>query len=187
MTHVLLLATRDVIAYPDGEPRVTSRRGATLLGDLPGGSVTAAILVEDVLAEPSWDTSVATMLALVRRARTALTHDGFTGVVVTHGLDTIEETALLTDLVLGEAARHGNVPVTLFSTIQELTSWDIPAASRARTSASSLEDLTATDGLAAAIGAIGARGLPAAKAPYALMAALSTGGVSRCREWFSKL
>ena len=121
MTHVLLLATHDVIAYPDGEPRVTSRRGATLLGDLPGGSVTAAILVEDVLAEPSWDTSVATMLALVRRARTALTHDGFTGVVVTHGLDTIEETALLTDLVLGEAARHGNVPVTLFSTIQELT------------------------------------------------------------------
>jgi L-asparaginase len=321
MPRVLLLATGDVIAYPGAGRESRLAGGTTLLGDLPRGSVTAEVVVEDVLAEPSWDTSVATMLALARRARTALTHDGFAGVVVTHGLDTVEETAFLTDLVLGEAAWHGrvvftgaarrrgapdadgphnlacsiadaidpalhgaviclagevhrarwatvvdarsprglsshpcpilarvvngdvhatspppprppvlagepetdvalittypgmdaallsvvvdggsrgvvlegtgqgNVPVTLFSTIQELTSWDIPVvvASRARTSASSLEDLTAPDGLAAAVGAIGARGLPAAKARYALMAALSTGGVSRCREWFGRL
>jgi L-asparaginase len=63
--------------------------------------------------------------------------------------------------VVLEGTGQGNVPVTLFSTIQELTSWDIPVvvASRARTSASSLEDLTAPERLAAAVGAIGARGL----------------------------
>jgi L-asparaginase len=77
----------------------------------------------------------------------------------------------------------------VFSTIDELTSWDIPVvvASRARAGSTSLEDLTAPHGLAAAVGAIGARGLPATKARYALMAALSTGGVTRCREWFSRL
>lgn len=321
MPRVLLLATGDVIAYPGNDGDACLARGADLLTDLPRGSVTAEVVVEDVLAEPSWDTSVGTMLALARRARTALAHDGFAGIVVTHGLDTIEETAFLTDLVLGELARlgrvvftgaarrrgapdadgphnlacsiaaatdpalrgavvclagevhsarwatvvdahsprgltshtcpilapvvngdvhvtspppprppalagepesdvalittypgmdaallsvvvdggsrglvlqgtgRGNIPVTLFSTIHELTSWDIPVvvASRARTSASPLGDLTAPDGLAAAVGAIGARGLSAAKARYALMAALSTGGVSRCREWFSRL
>jgi L-asparaginase len=52
------------------------------------------------------------MLALARRARSALTQDGFAGVVVTHGLDTIEETAFLTDLVLGKAAGHDPVVFT---------------------------------------------------------------------------
>ena len=91
--------------------------------------------------------------------------------------------------VVLEGTGQGNVPVTLFSAIQELTSWDIPVvvASRARTRRFLARGPDRPDGLAAAVGAIGARGLPAAKARYALMAALSTGGVSRCREWFSKL
>jgi L-asparaginase len=112
MPRVLLLATGDVIADQGGVRDPGLAAGATLLDDLPRGSVTADVVVEDVLAEPSWDTSVSTMLALARRARSALTQDGFAGLVVTHGLDTIEETAFLTDLVLGKAAGHDPVVFT---------------------------------------------------------------------------
>ncbi|TWF77103.1 hypothetical protein FHX44_113007 [Pseudonocardia hierapolitana] len=93
--------------------------------------------------------------------------------------------ALLTTVVdLGsrsvvlEGAGPGNVPVDLLATIGELRDWGIPTviASRARHASSRLEDLGPPDGLAAGVGAIGARGLPAHKARYALMAALGGAG-----------
>ncbi|ALG11621.1 hypothetical protein AOZ06_36370 [Kibdelosporangium phytohabitans] len=86
------------MAYLTDPPGVAT--GAQLLrgiADVPGVDVT----VEDVMAEPSWDTSPATMLAIARRARSALV-EGFDGVVVTHGVDTLEETAFLTELVVGQ-------------------------------------------------------------------------------------
>lgn len=321
MPRVLLLATGDVIAYSIGSEHPGLARGAALLGDLPPGALAADVVVEDVLAEPGWDTSPATMLALARRVRSALLDDGVAGVVVTHGLDTIEDAAFLVDLVLGDAAHRGgvvltgavrprdalspdgprnlasavaaacspavrgvgavlclgeelhaarwatlvdahspvglssaphgvlarvhdgavhpccappprppalggepdaevaliktypgmdaallstvvdrgsrgvvlegtgagNVPAELFTTIHELTSWDVPVvvASRARTHGTL--DGPVPGGLAAAVGAIGARGLRATAARYALMAALTTGGVEACRAWFAAL
>lgn len=95
---LLLLATGDTIAQQPRLARVAT--GAQLLARVPAADVE----VEDVLAEPSWDTSPATMLALARRVRTALREDGFTGVVVAHGVDTMAETAFLTELVAGPGA-----------------------------------------------------------------------------------
>ncbi|GAA3076260.1 asparaginase [Streptosporangium carneum] len=323
MKRVLLLATGDVIAYSSRPGRSGIATGARLLETVPPDALAAEVVVEDVLAEPSWDTSPSTMLLLARRARAAILDQGFDGVVITHGTDTMEETAFLVDLLAGRAARQGaivltgamrplddlsadgprnlasslraaadpalrgagvvvcvndelhaarwatvvdaanvsafssaphpvlgrvidgrvelsatppgrpptvagdpesdvaliktypgmdsalltaavdagargvvlegtgmaNVPVSLFTTIIELTEWGIPVvvASRSRTGPVSLEDLPFGMGLAAKMGAIGARGLAPAKARVALMVALGTGGVEAVRDWFARL
>jgi L-asparaginase len=106
--RVLLLATGDTIAQQPGLSHVAS--GKELLALV--GPVAAEVVVEDVLAEPSWDTSVSTLLAIARRAHAALTEDGFDGVVVTHGVDNLEETAFLTDLLVGPAAALGGIVFT---------------------------------------------------------------------------
>lgn len=94
---LLLVSTGDTIAHrADGV--ADGRELLELAGPPP-----MRVVVEDVLAEPSWDTSVSTQLALARRVRKALAEDEFDGVVVTHGVDSIEETAFLTDLIAGPA------------------------------------------------------------------------------------
>lgn len=280
MTRLLLLATGDTIAQQPGLARVAT--GADLLALVGASDVDA----EDVLAEPSWDTSPATMLSLARRVRVALREDGYTGVVVTHGVDTMAETAFLTELVAGgpvvftgavrylddpatdgprnltdalaavrtvrgatlclagelhaprwatftgagftsapfptdplpsaagdpesnvaliktypgmpeallrtavdlgargivlEGTGAGNVPVELFTTIAELTEWDIPVVIASRT------HWRGEPGLAATIGAISSRGLPPDQARVALMVALAAGGVREVRHWFTHL
>ncbi|TDP95126.1 asparaginase [Labedaea rhizosphaerae] len=86
---LLLIATGDTLAHLDGAVAT----GADLLAGL---SVPADdVVAEDVLAEPSWDTSPGTMLGIARRVAGAHAD----GVVVTHGLDTLEQTALLTELI----------------------------------------------------------------------------------------
>lgn len=323
MKRVLLLATGDTIAQSlrPGHEAVAS--GTDLLATIPADMLKAQVSVEDVMAEPSWDTSPSTMLGLASRARSAVLEDGYDGVVITHGTDTLEDTAFLVDLLAGPAPRNGgivltgairalddlsadgprnlassiaaaadpalreagavvclndelhaarwvtqldattvagftsapfdmlgrvvegrverlaaapprapdpvgepepdvaliktypgidpvlltaivdagargivlegtgvaNVPVGLFTAINELTEWDIPVviASRCRTSRAPLEDLRLGTGLAGKIGAIGARGLSAAKARSALMVALGGGGVAAVRDWFGRL
>jgi len=109
MPRLLLLATGDTLAQVrhGSPPRIAD--GAELLTRVTAPEGTE---VEDVRAEPSWDTSPGTQLLLARRARSALLDDGYDGVVITHGLDTIEETAFLTDVLLGPAADLGAVVLT---------------------------------------------------------------------------
>ncbi|HEX8627293.1 MAG TPA: asparaginase [Catenuloplanes sp.] len=86
--------------------------GAQLLETVPAELITAQVVVEDMLAEPSWDMSPASMLGIARRVRSAIGYDGFDGVVVTHGTDTVEETAFLADLLAGPAASIGGIVFT---------------------------------------------------------------------------
>ena len=110
--QVLLLATKDTMAYSRRPGNEAVASGAQLLATVPSDLLAAAVTVEDVLAEPSWDMSPGTMLALARRARSAILHDGFDGVVITHGTDALEDTAFLTDLLAGPAAMSGAIVLT---------------------------------------------------------------------------
>jgi L-asparaginase len=329
--RLLLLATGGTIAMHPGRPgRGAFLTGAELLDTVPP-EVAKGVEVEDVVAAPSWDLDTGTMLEVAYRVRRAVSEDGFTGVVVTHGTDTVEETAFLTDLLAGPAAALGgivftgamrpahalscdgpgnlaaslaaaadpvlrgagpvvclndelhaarwvrkvdattvaafdsapypllgrvrdgkvqplapwpprppepvgdpepavalitvypgigpeqltavvdagargivlegtgleNVPVSLFTTISDLGDWGIPVvvASRCRVPGTPMavgRPLVDDSALAATVGAIGARGLPAVKARYALMAALGTGRessrtVDGVRAWFARL
>ena len=329
--RLLLLATGGTIAMHPGRPgRGAFLTGAELLGTVPP-ALAKGVEVEDVVAAPSWDLDTGTMLDVAYRVRRAVLEEGYTGVVVTHGTDTIEETAYLTDLLAGPAAALGgivftgamrpahalscdgpgnlaaaltaaadpalrgagalvclndelhaarwvrkvdattvaafssapypllgrvhegsvqlpapppprppapvgdpepavalitvypgigpeqltavvdagargivlegtglqNVPVSLYTTISDLEGWGIPVviASRVRVPGAPMRrarPLVDDSGLAATVGAIGARGLPAVKARYALMAALGTGResartVDGVRAWFDAL
>ena len=73
--------------------------GADLAADVPGLGETGVILkVEDIERVPSADLTFAQVLDLVRRASEAV-QAGASGVVVTQGTDTLEESAYLADLV----------------------------------------------------------------------------------------
>jgi len=103
--RVLLIATKDTVAFSARPGRAAVASGAELLASIPSDLLTAEVVVEDVLTEPSWDMTPATMLGLARRARSAILADGFDGVVIVHGTDTMEDTAFLTDLLAGTAGR----------------------------------------------------------------------------------
>jgi L-asparaginase len=319
MPRVLLIATGDVIAF--GERGLLT--AADLLARLPPGAAgpsgqTSDVTPVDVLTEPAFDMSSSTMLTLARRIRTAVLDDGYDGVVVTHGLDTVEETAFLTDLLAGPAAAragivftgavrrpddlapdgprnlaaalvaardpalrlagpvlcvdddlhaarwatridatavagfssapsaplgrvvgdrveplatppprppraagepasdvalvktypgmeatmltavvdagaagvviegtgNGNVPTSLLAAISDLTEWGIPVVVASRCAGGVAGDPLSIDGLAATVGAIGARGLAAPKARLALMVALGSGNIAGVRRWF---
>jgi L-asparaginase len=110
--RILLLATKDTIAYSHHAGRPTIATGANLLDTIPQDHLTADVTTEDLLTESSWDMSPATMLAIARRARGAILDDGFDGVVVAHGTDTLEDTAFLTDLLAGPATEHAGIVFT---------------------------------------------------------------------------
>jgi L-asparaginase len=100
---VLILTTGGTIAsLPD--PETGAKRpavsGEQLVASVPGLADIADVRVEEVASLSSWNLTPDHMLAVARRAGEVLAEPGVDGVVVTHGTDTLEETAFLTDLTL---------------------------------------------------------------------------------------
>ncbi|MEU6748420.1 asparaginase [Spirillospora sp. NPDC046719] len=87
---------------------------------VPGSAlaVPEAVRVREVMLAHSFNLTVADVLRLARRILTEADASGVDGVVVTHGTDTMEETAYLLDLVLPPgrtvvltgAQRHASAP-----------------------------------------------------------------------------
>lgn len=107
-SRVLLLATKDTIAYRRRAGRESVASGAELLA--AAGPVGSEVTVVDVTSEPGWDILPTTMLALGRRVRQAA--GDYDGVVLTHGVDTVDETAYLVDLMAGPAAERAAIVLT---------------------------------------------------------------------------
>jgi L-asparaginase len=100
---VRILTTGGTIAsLPD--PETGAKRpavsGEELVASVPGLREVADVTVDEVASQSSWNLTPADMLAVARRAGEALAEPDVDGVVVTHGTDTVEETAFLTDLTL---------------------------------------------------------------------------------------
>lgn len=100
---VVLLATGGTIAsrYDPALGRtVASQRAEDLVKMLPQLGNFADIEVDNFATIPSFDMSVQFAFGLAGRINQHLTRPDVTGVVVTHGTDTMEETSYLADLLL---------------------------------------------------------------------------------------
>ena len=100
---VRILTTGGTIAsLPD--PETGAKRpavsGEELVASVPGLADVAVVDVEEVAALSSWNLAPGHMLEVARRAGESLAEPDVDGVVVTHGTDTLEETAFLIDLTL---------------------------------------------------------------------------------------
>jgi len=102
--------------------------GAELLRSVPGIEQIAAIEPIDFACLPGPHMTPSKMLELSRAVAVKLAEPTVAGVVVTHGTDTLEETAYLLDLVLSEAK-----PIAFVGAMRNSSelSWDGPANLRA--------------------------------------------------------
>lgn len=100
---VRILTTGGTIASlpdPESGAKRPAVSGDELVSGVRGLDSVADVQVEEVASLSSWNLTPTHMLAVARRAGEALAEPGVEGVVVTHGTDTLEETAFLTDLTL---------------------------------------------------------------------------------------
>jgi len=83
-----------------GRGAVPARSGREILADVPGLERHATIVCEDFDRIPGPHWTPERMLELARRLDGQLENGSFAGAVVTHGTDTLEETAYALDLLL---------------------------------------------------------------------------------------
>ncbi|MDO4098630.1 asparaginase [Clavibacter michiganensis] len=101
MPHVLVLATGGTISSrtrPDGAA-VAADPADRLLGSVPALPAGVTVETQDVLRVNSFALTHADLRTIQDAVAEALARDDVDGVVVTHGTDTLEETAFLLDLV----------------------------------------------------------------------------------------
>jgi L-asparaginase len=107
-----------------GRGAVPARSGGEILALVPRLSEVADVEVDDFARIPGPHWTPQRMFELARHLDRRLLQDGFAGAVVTHGTDTLEETAYLLDLVLDTDAP---VVVTGAMKTADDPSWDGPA------------------------------------------------------------
>lgn len=103
MAHVTLITTGGTIAStsaPDGGPVTATVSGKDLLSTLHGMPAGIEVAVEEFRAVGSYALDLPTVHSLLARIRAALAASACAGAVVTHGTDTMEETAFLADLLV---------------------------------------------------------------------------------------
>jgi len=91
--------------------------GNELIEAVPELEHIAQITVEEISNVPSQDMTIAIWLKLAKRINELLSRDDCDGIVITHGTDTMEETAYFLNLTV-----HSNKPVVLTGSMRPSTS-----------------------------------------------------------------
>ena len=121
LPRILVLATGGTIAG-QADPRATGAyksgqiTGEQLVQSVPGLDKLASFSAEQISSIGSQDMNDKVWFALARRIQQALDKNEADGVVVTHGTDTLEETAFFLDSVL-----HGDKPVVIVGSMRPAT------------------------------------------------------------------
>jgi L-asparaginase len=120
LPQVRVLATGGTIAGAGAANSASYRPGevpvSALLAALPGIEAIAAVSGEQVANIPSGSMNEAIWRTLHARVLAGMAEPGLTGVVITHGTDTLEETAFFLSLVLAPAK-----PVVLVGSMRPST------------------------------------------------------------------
>ncbi|WP_435079202.1 asparaginase [Halococcus sp. AFM35] len=97
---ITVLSTGGTIASTQTENGATpSKSGEELIAAVPELESYADIEATEVVQTPSFDMDIESLIAIIERTRTTV-DGGADGVVITHGTDTMEESAYYLDLVL---------------------------------------------------------------------------------------
>ena len=99
---IAVVATGGTISSHLTDAGWTSLDGRTLVDEVADRFAGIEVTVTDVATGPSSNLTVDDMLAIAHRVRDLLA-EGVDGVVVLHGTDTMELTAFVTQLVLGNS------------------------------------------------------------------------------------
>lgn len=108
LPEVAVLGTGGTIASlcdPDTGAAHIETTGETLVAGIPGLQHVARLCVESVFTRPSFVITPDDVLALAAAVRRHLARPEVSGVVITHGTDTMEESAFLLDLLLDTAEK----------------------------------------------------------------------------------
>ena len=119
--HVLLLATGGTIAG-SADPRAANAYNAgqvsaeALIASVPGLDELAVLSAEQISSIGSQDMNDKVWFDLAKRIKVAIEKKEADGVVITHGTDTMEETAFFLDNVL-----NTDIPVVLVGSMRPST------------------------------------------------------------------
>jgi len=122
LTTVVVLSTGGTIASTrstEEEGYASNLTGEQLVAAVPGLDQVAVIEVQNVVNVGSTNMTPALWLEVSRRANTALERAEVAGVLVTHGTDTMEETAYFLDLTV-----TSDKPVIMVGAMRAASEWD---------------------------------------------------------------